>query len=106
VSWSAAVSHAVNLELVPHGDRSLLEVSRPTRADYLETGVRFAEELQPPALAPAYAQATVRAFRRGVISGDRAVELLRGTVVLDDLPRPHETPVGALTPEFDDLGEL
>jgi hypothetical protein len=54
-------------------------------------------------LAPAYSRAAVRAFRRGVISADRAVELLRGTVTRDDLPRPHDTPVAALTPEFEDL---
>src|SRR5260370_4156155 len=104
VSWSAAISHAMNLELISHGDRSLLEVRRPTPADYFETGIRFEEELQPIALAPAYSQAAVRAFRRGVISADRAIELLRRTVAVDDLPRPYDLPIEALAPEFDDLG--
>jgi Zn-dependent peptidase ImmA (M78 family)/DNA-binding XRE family transcriptional regulator len=103
VSWSAAISHAVTLGLVSHQDRAALEVRRPTRADYFETGVRFEEELQPVSLAPAYSKAAVRAFRRGVISTDRAVELLRGAVTRDDLPPPHETPVSALVPEFEDL---
>jgi Zn-dependent peptidase ImmA (M78 family)/DNA-binding XRE family transcriptional regulator len=104
VSWSAVISHAVTLELITHNDRSLLESRRPTRADYFETGVRYEEELEPIALAPAYCQAAVRAFRRGLISADRAVELLRGTVTIDDLPRPYEMPVEALAPEFEDLG--
>jgi Zn-dependent peptidase ImmA (M78 family)/DNA-binding XRE family transcriptional regulator len=103
VSWSAVISHAVTLELVSQRDRGLLEARRPTSADYLETGIRFGEELGPVSLAPAYSRAAVRAFRRGVISADRAVELLRGTVTRDDLPRPHDTPVAALTPEFEDL---
>jgi Zn-dependent peptidase ImmA (M78 family)/DNA-binding XRE family transcriptional regulator len=103
VSWSAVISHAVTLELISRGEHDLLQVRRPTRADYFETGVRFEEELQPIALPPAYSQAAVRAFRRGVISADRAIELLRGTVTLDDLPRPYETPIEALAPEFEDL---
>lgn len=104
VSWSAVISHAVTLELVSHNDHSLLEVRRPTPADYFETGVRFEEELQPISLAPAYSQAAIRAYRRGVISADRAIELLRRTVTLDDLPRPYEMPIEALAPEFEDLG--
>lgn len=105
VSWSAAVSHAVTLELISRRDLDLLEARRPTPADYLQTRVRFQEELRPISLAPAYAQAAVRAFRRGVISADRTVELLRHTVTLDDLPRPHEVPIDALAPEFEDLGQ-
>ena len=105
VSWSAAISHGVTLELISRGDRNLLEVRRPTPADYFETGVRFEEELRPVSLAPAYSRAAVRAFRRGVVSADRAVELLRGTVTADDLPRPYETPIEALAPEFEDLAQ-
>jgi Zn-dependent peptidase ImmA (M78 family)/DNA-binding XRE family transcriptional regulator len=105
VSWTAVISHAVTLELISQQERTLLEARRPTRADYFETGVRFEEELQPVALPPAYSQAAVRAYRRGVISADRTVELLRRTVTRDDLPRPHEIPIGALAPEFGDLGQ-
>ncbi len=105
VNWSAVISHAVTLELISRGDRNLLEVRRPTPADYFETGVRFEEELRPVSLAPAYSRAAVRAFRRGVVSADRAVELLRGTVTADDLPRPYETPIEALAPEFEDLAQ-
>jgi Zn-dependent peptidase ImmA (M78 family)/transcriptional regulator with XRE-family HTH domain len=105
VSWSAAISHAVTLELISHSDHSLLEVRRPTPADYFETGVRFEEELQPISLAPAYSQAAIRAFRRGVISADRAIELLRRIVTIDDLPRPYEMPIEALASEFEDLGQ-
>jgi hypothetical protein len=39
-----------------------------------------------------------------VISADRAIELLRRTVTIDDLPRPDEMPIEALAPEFEDLG--
>jgi transcriptional regulator with XRE-family HTH domain len=105
VSWSAAISHAVNLELVSPAEHSLLETRRPTRADYFETGARFDEELVPVSLAPAYAQAVVRAYRRSLLSADRAVELLHQTVTRDELPPPHELPLRALAPEFDGLGQ-
>ncbi|MFY1695969.1 helix-turn-helix domain-containing protein [Solwaraspora sp. WMMA2101] len=89
VNWSAVVSHAYTLELISRAERDLLQVQRPTVGDYIEVrGARFAQELRSPALAPAYAQAAMRAYRRGVISADRVVELLHGTVTLDDLPTP------------------
>jgi len=103
VSWSAMVSHAVTLELISHGEHELLATRRPTPADYLETGVRFEEELRPISLAPSYAQAAVRAFRRGFVTADRAVELLRKGIRADDLPRPYEIPAEALAPEFEEL---
>jgi Zn-dependent peptidase ImmA (M78 family)/transcriptional regulator with XRE-family HTH domain len=99
VSWSALVSHALTLELISRTEFEILQGRRPTPADYFEIGVRFEEELKPPGLAPAYSQAAVRAYKRGVISADRAIELLRRTVTVDDLPRPMETPIEALTPD-------
>lgn len=104
VSWSAVIGHAANLELISRDDFRLLEARRPSPADYFEMGVRFEEELHPIALPVSYSQAAVRAYRRGVISADRAVELLRGTVTVEDLPRPHETPIEALAPDFDEIG--
>lgn len=103
VSWSAAISHALTLELISRGEFELLQTRRPARGDYFEVGARFNEELRPIALAPAYSQAAMRAFRRGVITGDRAIELLRRTVTVEDLPRPHEMPIEALAPEFENI---
>ena len=103
VSWSAMISHALTLELISRVDFELLKVQRPTPADYFEVGMRFEQELKPIALAPAYSQAAVRAYRRGVISADRTVELLRRTVTAEELPRPYETPVEAFAPEFEDV---
>jgi Zn-dependent peptidase ImmA (M78 family)/transcriptional regulator with XRE-family HTH domain len=104
VSWSALISHALTLELISRADFEILQVRRPTSADYLETGVRFEVELNPIALAPAYSQAAIRAYRRGVISADRVIDLLWRTVNVDDLPVPRETPIEALTPDFESIG--
>lgn len=103
VSWSAVITHAMTLGLVSRAEFDLLQVRRPTAADYFDVGVRFEEELRPVALAPAYSQAAVRAYRRGVISADRAIELLRDTVAADELPQPHEMPIEALANEFENL---
>lgn len=105
VSWSAAVAHAHTLGLVSRVDFETLTSRRPTAGDYAELGLRYKEELQPISLAPAFAQAAVRAYRRGVISAQRAAELLRGTVPIDELPPPHEAPLESLVGEFGDLGQ-
>jgi Zn-dependent peptidase ImmA (M78 family)/transcriptional regulator with XRE-family HTH domain len=104
VSWTAAISHALTMELISRRELEQLANQRPTAADYHELGVRFGEELRPVALAPAFAQAAVRAYRRSVIGADRAVELLRGTISAEDLPPHKEIPMEALAPEFDHLG--
>jgi Zn-dependent peptidase ImmA (M78 family)/transcriptional regulator with XRE-family HTH domain len=105
VSWSAVVTHAATLELIPHSQVEPLRSQRPRYADYFALRVRFEEELRPISLAPAYLQATVRAYRRGVIKVERAVELLRHTVSADDLRPPPEFHIEELAPEFDDLGQ-
>ena len=103
VSWTAAIAQAVTLRLITRDEFGLLEARRPTQADYFEIGLRFASELEPVALPPAYSKAAIHAYRRGVISADRVVEFLRGTVQVDDLPRPHELPIEALAAEFLEL---
>src|SRR5262249_7643522 len=104
VSWSAVISHALTLELITRREFDQLASQRPTAADRHELGVRLDEELRPVALAPAFAQAAVRAYRRGVIRADRAVELLRGTISAEDLRLPQELPMEAPAPEFGRLG--
>ena len=103
VSWTAALTQASTLRLITREQFAVLEVSRPTPADYFELGIRFEAELVPVALPPAYSKAVIRSYRRGVIALDRAVELLRGTVTADDLPRPHEMPLEALAADFEAL---
>jgi Zn-dependent peptidase ImmA (M78 family)/DNA-binding XRE family transcriptional regulator len=104
VSWSAMVSQALTLGLIDRGQHDVLKVRRPVSGDYIETGVRFVEELPPPALPTAYSQAVVRAYRRGLIGATRAVELLHGTLNREGLPLPAEAPIESLKREFTDIG--
>jgi hypothetical protein len=65
---------------------------------------RFEEELRPRSFAPAYLQAAVRAYRRGVIKVERAAELLRWTVDIEEFLPPPEFHIEELATEFDELG--
>lgn len=99
VSWSAAVSHAATLELISHTEMERLRNHRPKSVDYLALRIRLPEELAPKSLAPAYTQAVVRAYRRAIITVDRAVELLRQTVGVEDLLPPPESHLEDLAAE-------
>lgn len=101
LSWTAVCTHACNLGLVDVDRRAVLEHRRPTRADYVELGIRFQEELEPPAVPDVFARACLRAYRHHKIGATRAVELLRGTVDTDELPLPQELPLDALRGDFE-----
>jgi Zn-dependent peptidase ImmA (M78 family)/DNA-binding XRE family transcriptional regulator len=101
LSWTAACSHACTLGLVDADRRAVLELRRPTRADYVELGVRFTEELVSPAAPQAFARACLRAYRHHKIGASRTVELLRGTLDADELPLPQELPLDALRSDFE-----
>ena len=101
VSWTAVLGHLRTLELIDEGTLERLQGERPTKADYVEGGVRLREDLVPPAVPPRYAQAVVRAFRRHKIAQGRAVELLRGTLSAGDLPGPDRVPPESMRSQFD-----
>jgi hypothetical protein len=96
VSWSAACSHLLNLGLIDDRTRRVFSADPPRRVDYLELGVTLVEELVPTWLPPAYIAAVIRLYRRNKISGERAVDLLFGTLMESDLPTPREIPLEAL----------
>ncbi len=100
VSWSAACTQARNLRLIDHETFTRFEFARPTAADYVELGVSFEAEMTPPKVSPAYARSVLRAHRNHKLGAIRAVELLRGTVRLDDLRQPAELPLDALRDDF------
>jgi hypothetical protein len=74
----------------------------PLRADYMERGIVYAEELVPPSFPPRYSAAVIRAYRGNRITGARAVGLLRNTLSEEELPPPNEVPLEALRAEFQD----
>lgn len=104
VSWTAACSQARNVGLLTAQEVERLIPQRPTTVDYIELGVHFGQELQPVSVPSGYARAVLRALRRYKIGRDRAIELLRGTVLPDELPEPDEVPIDALRSDFSELG--
>jgi Zn-dependent peptidase ImmA (M78 family)/DNA-binding XRE family transcriptional regulator len=100
MSWTAVCTQLQNLGLLDHVAAQALRDRPPTRADHLEVGGAIVDELIPPRVSPQLAQATIRAYRAHKISADRAVELLRGMIDLEDLPAPNEVPVEALRGEL------
>ena len=96
VSWSAALRHLRHYDLITRDEKALLESRSPTRADYLECGVRVAEELQPPYVPTGVAAAAIRAYRSHRISGERVIAMLHGQVHIDELPERDEIPLESL----------
>jgi Zn-dependent peptidase ImmA (M78 family)/DNA-binding XRE family transcriptional regulator len=96
VSWSSALRHLRQYELITRDEKTLLESRSPTRADYLECGVRVSEELQPPYIPTGVAAAAIRAYRSHRISGERVIAMLRGQVHIDELPPRDEIPLESL----------
>jgi hypothetical protein len=96
VNWSSALRHLRQYELITRDEKILLESRSPTRADYLECGVRVSEELQPPYIPTGVAAAAIRAYRSHRISGERVIAMLRGQVHIDELPARDEIPLESL----------
>lgn len=100
VSWSAACNHLLNLGILQGSIGQQLLRQSPTRADYVESGVIFVEELAPPSVPPTFGQAAIRAFRKQKLGPRRVIELLRGTISEDELPPPHQVPLDAFRGEL------
>ena len=103
VSWSALCSQLKNLEPVSEEEHQVLLANPPTRADYLELGMSFVEELRPPSVPPSYARAVLGGYRSGKLGANRTIDLLWGSVAKDDLPEPAALPIEAYQREFDPL---
>ena len=88
------------------GRRHLLDQGPPSgddlrRGELLELGERFAVELDPPSVPPAYARAVLSAYRKGQLTAARTVELLRRSVGEADLPEPDAMSLDELRREFE-----
>ena len=96
VSWTAAHRHLKSFALITRDEQRLLDSRSPTRADYLECGVRVTEELQPPYVPTGVAAAAIRAYRWHRLSAERVVTMLRGQLELDELPDRDEIPLESI----------
>jgi len=101
VSWTAACNQLKNLDLIDSRERERLLENDLRRGELFEFGERFAVELDPPSVPPAYARAVVSAYRRGQLTAARTVELLHHSVGEADLPEPDAMSLDELRGEFE-----
>ncbi len=101
VSWTAACNQLRDLELIDSRERERLLENDLRRGELFEFGERFAVELDPPSVPPAYARAVVSAYRRGQLTAARTVELLHHSVDETDLPEPDAMSLDELRGEFE-----
>lgn len=101
VSWTAACNQLRNLDLIDSREREHLVADDLRRGELLEFGERFAIELDPPSVPPAYARAVVSGYRRGQLTAAKTVELLHQSVGEADLPEADAMSLDELRGQFD-----
>ena len=102
-SWTATCSQLRNLGLIDAPERERLVASPPTGADFIALGEHWEAELQAPAVPPEYGKRVLGAYRAGRLSASRTVDLLWGTVTIEELPEQRAIPLESLRREFDHL---
>jgi Zn-dependent peptidase ImmA (M78 family)/transcriptional regulator with XRE-family HTH domain len=100
VSWTAACNQLRNLGLIDSRERERLLGEDLRRGELFEFGERFAVELDPPSVPPAYARTVVSAYRRGQLTAARTVELLHHSAEEAELPEPDAMSLDELRGEF------
>jgi Zn-dependent peptidase ImmA (M78 family)/DNA-binding XRE family transcriptional regulator len=101
VSWTAACNQLRNLDLIDFRERERLVADDLRRGELFEFGERFAIELDPPSIPPAYARAVVSGYRRGQLTAAKTVELLHQSVGEAELPEQDATSLDELRGQFD-----
>ncbi len=102
-SWTATCSQLRTLGLIDAVERERFAATPPTGADFIAIGERWVAELEAPAIPPEYGKRVLGAYRAGRLSAARTVELLWGTVTIEDLPEQRAVPLESLRREFDHL---
>ncbi|HET6211835.1 MAG TPA: ImmA/IrrE family metallo-endopeptidase, partial [Micromonosporaceae bacterium] len=87
LSWSAVVDRARRAGLVAPDEAQHLRARAPVKGDFLALLGREPEpDLPLGDRGPLWTQAVLRAHGEGLITGQRAVELLAGRIAVDELP--------------------
>jgi Zn-dependent peptidase ImmA (M78 family)/transcriptional regulator with XRE-family HTH domain len=93
-SWSLAVRQAGRAGLLDSASVTRWLPTTPTKAELSEAvGWTPQPDLDSVRVPPSFAQAVIDAYRRNLIAPARAVELLRGQIAEEDLPRTSEDDV-------------
>ncbi|MGH3274179.1 MAG: helix-turn-helix domain-containing protein [Streptosporangiaceae bacterium] len=101
VSWTAACNQLRNLGFIDSGERDRLAGNDLRRGEIFEFGERFAIELDPPSVPPAYARAVVGGYRSGQLTAAKTIDLLHQSVDEADLPESDSISLDDLRDEFE-----
>ena len=99
-SWSATVGHMVNLSLISKEERQRLSEDQPCHGDFARFGSRGSDEVSAPYLSLQFTSQTLNAYVDGRLTVARAIELLRGTLCEEDLPRQSAHSLDGLRASF------
>jgi transcriptional regulator with XRE-family HTH domain len=100
LSWSATLGQLSNVDIIDQDTRRRLADDEPRRGDYMRLGLRWVDELASPYISPGFASASVNGYVTGRLTAARTVELLRGTLEPDDLPRQDPLSMNDLRRSF------
>ena len=100
VSWTALCAQLKNLSLVSETERKQLLAATPSRAEFLEKGLRLAAPQPAPILPSRFVAGVLRGYRARKLSASRAIQLLRGSLKLEELPDLKPIPLDALAGEI------
>lgn len=85
LSWTAAITHLKNLNLINFQQDEALRAEEPRRGDFARLQIPWEPELECPYLSPQLTNAIVVGLESGQIDAFREMELLRGTVSMNKL---------------------
>jgi len=86
-SWSLVTRQADHIGVLDHAQQRRWSLSSPTRAELRESvGWAPQPDLDTVKVPPSYAHAVMQAWEKDYITPVRAVELMHGQIVLEDLP--------------------
>lgn len=86
-SWSLAVRQAQRSGVIDKRQAKVLSANRPTRAEFMDAvGWEPLPDLESVRVPPRYAHAVMDAWRDGLVTSARAIELMNGQISQDDLP--------------------
>jgi Zn-dependent peptidase ImmA (M78 family)/DNA-binding XRE family transcriptional regulator len=102
-SWTATCRQLRTLGLIDAAERERLTSTPPTGADFIALGERWEAELKAPEVPPEYGKRVLGAYQSGRLSASRTVELLWGTVAIEELPEQRPVPLDSLRRDFEPL---
>lgn len=93
LSWTASVQAVARTGAVDAGTARSLRSEVPTRGDFQDVlGFEPAPDLPLGGVGPAWRTAVLAAWKSGMITAARTVELLHGQLAADELPRRKSPP--------------